>query len=369
MHRTPLGVLTAALALLAAALVVPRGNAPSSHDHHAPVAPVAAVAATPIPALVPVEFSRPVRACRAGLIALTFDDGPSASVTMGLVRTLQRLDVPATFFMVGSRVRANPEIARAVQQAGFKIANHSWSHRSLTALPHRAVLRELERTRQEFVAQRIVASSLMRPPFGAKNRRVLKGVNRLGLHSVMWSIDSFDWRGGSPRQIARRVLVGLTPNGTNLVLQHDGVINSPNSVKAVPLIVAAARKRGYCFAELGEKGRVAVPYPAVRATVLPGTEDDVAPVRIRLDLDEPTTRAVSVLVHTVSGSARAGRDFRAATTRVTFARGVGTAWLTVPVVDDDAIESAEDLRVVLDRPVGLTVPRREVPATIFSDDR
>ncbi|RZI84768.1 MAG: hypothetical protein EOO67_16440, partial [Microbacterium sp.] len=231
-----------------------------------------------------------------------------------------------------------------------------------------SVLRELERTRQEFVAQRIVASSLMRPPYGAKNLRVLKDVKGLGLHSVLWSIDSFDWRGGSSRQIAARVLRALTPNGTNLVLQHDGVTNSPSSAKAVPLIVAGARRRGYCFAELGEKGRVAVPYPAVRASVVPGTEDGTAPVRIRLELDQPTTRAVSVLVHTVSGTARAGEDFRPATTRVVFPRGVSSAWLTVPVIDDGLVETAEDLRVVLDRPFGLTVPRRERPATIFSDD-
>lgn len=372
MHRTPLGALTAALALLTAALVVPRESATASHVPDAPrtsVAAVAVVSAAVQPALVPVEFSTPLRACRSGLIALTFDDGPSASVTMGLVRTLKRLDVPATFFMVGERVRANPSIARKVQRAGFTIANHSWSHRQLTALPDKAVLRELSRTQQEFVKQRIVASSLMRPPYGAANRRVNRDIRGLGLYSVLWSIDSLDWTGGGPRVIANRVISALHRNGTNLVLQHDGVTNSPNSVKAVPLIVAAARKRGYCFAELGAKGRVAVPYPAVRATVVPGTEDGPAPVRIRLELDRPTTRSVSVRVQTVSGSARSGSDFRPATTRVTFPRGVRTAWLTVPVIDDDVVEPAEDLRVVLDNPFGLTVPRREVLATIFSDDR
>lgn len=371
MHRTPLGALTAALALLTTALVVPRESAIADSVVATSVPSVVAVSVTSTaaqPTLAPVQFSRPVRACRSGLIALTFDDGPSASVTMGLVRTLQRLDVPATFFMVGSRVRANPEIARSVQQAGFQIANHSWSHAQLTALPRKAVLRELSRTRQEFVAQRIVASSLMRPPFGAKNRRVLKNVRSLGLRSVMWSIDSFDWRGGTPRQIAHRVISALRRNGTNLVLQHDGVTNSPNSAKAVPLIVAAARRRGYCFADLGATGKVAVPRPVVRVTAVPGTEDGAAPVRIKVELDRPTTRAVSVRVQTISGSARAGEDFVPITRRVVFPRGVSTAWLTVPVIDDDLVEPVEDLRVVLDNPFRLTLPRSELLATVFSDD-
>ncbi|MCX6396242.1 MAG: polysaccharide deacetylase family protein [Propionibacteriales bacterium] len=365
MHRARIGALTAALALLLAALAVPRGAAPTSPASGVVASPVAAAVPS---ALVPVEFGAPSAACRSGLVALTFDDGPSASVTLGLVRTLKRLDVPATFFMVGSRVRSAPATARAVQRAGFSVANHTWSHQQLTALGDRAVRRELARTRREFTAQKLVATSLMRPPYGATNRRIRRDVRALGLYPVLWSIDSLDWTGGSPRRIAHRVIAGLRRHGTNVVLQHDGITNSPSSAKAVPLIVARARQLGYCFAALGPKGGVAPPRPVVRATALPGTEDGPAPVRIRLQLDRPTTRSVRVRLQTVSGSARAGTDFTPANRTVIFPRGVRTAWITVPVVDDDLVEGAEDLRVVLDRPYGVTLTRREVLATIFSDD-
>lgn len=368
MHRSPLGVLTAALALLSAALVVPHGSAPTTKPHAAALISSGSTSPSsvaPVAPLLPVTYAHPVRECRAGLIALTFDDGPSASVTMGLVRTLQRLDVPATFFMVGSRVHANPEVARKVQRAGFRIANHSWAHRQLTALPQRAVLRELARTRQEFLSQRVVAGSLMRPPYGATNRRVGREVRSLGLTPVLWSVDSFDWSGGNAVQIAHRLLTGVRPHRTNIVLQHDGVTNSPNSVRAVPIIVKKARQRGYCFAGLDASGRVAVPVPQLRTTVVPGTEDGPAPVRIKLELDRPTTRAVSVRVQTVSGSARSGEDFTPQSARLTFPRGVRTLWITVPVVADDDAEGLEDLRVVLDQPHGLVVGRREVAATIF----
>ena len=58
----------------------------------------------------PQPASRRVVPCSRGLVALTFDDGPSATVTPRLVRLLQRIDVPATFFMIGSRVDAHPEL-------------------------------------------------------------------------------------------------------------------------------------------------------------------------------------------------------------------------------------------------------------------
>lgn len=373
MHRTPLGALTAALALLVAALVVPQSSTnPTSQRPTATVSPVAAAVlpARPsaAPALAPVRFARPTPVCRKGLVALTFDDGPSATVTPGLVRTLQRLGVPATFFMVGSRVHAAPGVARRVQRAGFQVENHSWSHAQLTAINRRAVRSELVRTRQEFVKQRVVAGNLVRPPYGAENPRVRKQIKKLDLVPVLWSIDSLDWQSGNPRQIARRVLRSLRPHGTNIVLQHDGVTNSPNSVKAVPLIVAKARKRGYCFAGLDARGKVAVPVPNVRATALSGTEDGPAAVRIKLELDRPTTRPVSLRVQTLGGTAQPGLDFTTAGRRVTFPRGVRTAWITVPVLDDDLVEPVEDLRVLLDAPHGLRIGRAELPATIFSDD-
>lgn len=389
MHRTPLGVLAAALALVIAALATPSGDA--NDDASATGTTSAAVARVPVslvaqveqvkqsaeatggqtaqvPTQVPTQYSRPVRACRSGLVALTFDDGPSASVTMGLVRTLRRLEVPATFFMVGSRVRSSPQIARQVQRAGFQIANHSWTHANLTAVRSRDVRSELRRTQQEFVRQRVVAASLMRPPYGAINPRVRRDVRSLGLRPVLWTIDSSDWTGGSAQQIADRVIRGLRPKGTNIVLQHDGVTNSPNSARAVPLIVARARQRGYCFAELGARGRVAVPKPELRVRVVPGNEDGPTPVRVKLELDRPTTQRVSVRIQTVSGSAAAGSDFTVASRRVSFPRGVRTAWVTVPVLDDELVESVEDLRIVVSEPRGLRITRSELVATIFSDD-
>ena len=67
-------------------------------------------------------------------LALTFDDGPAPGLTPRLVRLLARLDVKATFFMVGSRVRSAPNEARLVARNGHVIANHAWSHSDLTRL-------------------------------------------------------------------------------------------------------------------------------------------------------------------------------------------------------------------------------------------
>jgi peptidoglycan/xylan/chitin deacetylase (PgdA/CDA1 family) len=102
-------------------------------------------------------------------------------------------------------------------------------------------------------------SHLMRPPYGAIDARVRRVVHGLGLVPVLWDVDPRDWAGGSARTIARRVLAGLRPHLRNIVLQHDGVQNSPATIAAVPRIVRVARSRGYCFVALDEHGQPATP--------------------------------------------------------------------------------------------------------------
>ena len=194
--------------------------------------------------------------CRSGLVALTFDDGPARGLTVRLVHSLQRLHVPATFFMVGSRVRTAPYAARVVARAGFTVGNHTWSHSHLSRLSDPTVRSEIRRTAAILRQQGVPHSPLMRPPYGDINPRVRADVHGLGLVPVLWDVDSDDWRGGSTAVIARSILAQLRPHESNIVLQHDGVRNSPASVAAVPRVVRTARQRGYCFTTLGPDGRM-----------------------------------------------------------------------------------------------------------------
>lgn len=188
--------------------------------------------------------------CPSGLVTLTFDDGPNPAVTARLVRTLLRLKVPATFFMIGEHVHAHPALARLVERNGFTIGNHTWSHPVLTDLSDKQIRHQLHATAAAFSRHRLRVSRLMRPPYGALDGRVRRVIRRAGLVPVRWTIDSRDWAGGGPSTIARRILDALRPHRTNVVLQHDGVDNSPATLAAVPLVVERARERGYCFRDL-----------------------------------------------------------------------------------------------------------------------
>ena len=258
--------LAATAALLGLQLGAPHPPQDAEPERASSVGPAAVVlAAAPVkarPAVANPKVRKVVaarskgRPCSAGLIALTFDDGPSPTVTPKLVRMLVALKVPATFFMIGSRVDAHPQIARLVQDSGFELANHSWSHPQLTHLSNPAVRNQLRATTAAFKRHYLSPSRLMRPPYGDINGRVRGVVRELGLIPVLWSNDSLDWSGGDSVRIAHRILSALQPHGTNLVLQHDGVDNSPASLAAVPIVVRKARERGFCFTHLGRAGGV-----------------------------------------------------------------------------------------------------------------
>jgi peptidoglycan/xylan/chitin deacetylase (PgdA/CDA1 family) len=250
----------------------------------------------------------------AGTIALTFDDGPNPVHTPRLMRILLARQVPATFFMVGSLVKQYPGLTHTLQRRGFGIANHSWSHAELPALSSAAVRRQMQWTTAAFRAAGVRPSRLMRPPYGAVDHRVRVLTRQLGMKVLLWTVDSNDWRGGSSGAIAGRILSQLRPHQLNVVLQHDGVWNSAASVAAVPVVIAKARQRGYCFVALhGTRPAAApttrpsgtAPAPAKQTTVRPAAVRRVAPMTVPGHL---------VLAVNPVGAATAG--YRLGTTRV-----------------------------------------------------
>lgn len=312
-----------------------------------------------------------VRPCSNGLVALTFDDGPSTRVTGRLLDVLVERRVPATFFVVGERVAAAPWLVRRAHRSGFVIANHSYRHEMLTRLSDDAIRSTLRATNRLLRDIGVPAPRLMRPPYGLIDRRVRSVVDGLGMKPVLWDVDVRDWEPATPAAIAARVLRKLRPDRSNVVLLHDGVLRSPTTLRAVPTIVREARQRGYCFAELGPSGRAVPPVPTVRVSdaeaIEPGP-DDTALLRFTLRLDRPTSRETSVRVRTVEGSARAGSDYRQLDMRLSFPVGVTERRVAVRVHGDNVDETRERMLLRLTDPRGLRIADREGAGMVRDDD-
>ncbi|MGH9575385.1 MAG: polysaccharide deacetylase family protein [Candidatus Acidiferrales bacterium] len=153
-------------------------------------------------------------------IALTFDDGPNPAVTLKLLDLLDRHAIRATFFLIGTHVRAFPELACEISVRGHVIGNHTDSHPALPLLSVDRISEELARCDEAIQNVTGVAPRWMRPPYGFRSPR-LNGIvaRRGGAGVVMWSRLARDWKPQPTEMIIRRLhRVG----SGDIVLLHDG---------------------------------------------------------------------------------------------------------------------------------------------------
>ena len=154
-------------------------------------------------------------------VALTFDDGPNPPYTDAILDVLRAERAHATFFVVGRAVAAYPATTRRIVREGNAIGNHSWDHAHLIVESPATVRAELERTSDEIARVAGVRTTLMRPPFGARDFAVIAEAHRLGYRVVMWSVPlPRDWEQPGVATIVQRV-VGDVQDGSIIVL-HDG---------------------------------------------------------------------------------------------------------------------------------------------------
>jgi peptidoglycan/xylan/chitin deacetylase (PgdA/CDA1 family)/heat shock protein HslJ len=180
------------------------------------------------------------------VVALTFDDGWHAGRCGEIFDTLVRFDVPATWFPNAAYVNRSPGLWRRIARR-FPIANHTTHHRSLPTLSTREMRKEItsNERRLEAVTGRPM-SKILRPPYGAYDRRVLRVAGQLGYDTVaLWDVSAADTsRGATDRSVARAALRGRPGS---VILMHCGPEVTP---RVLPIIIARYACAGFRFATL-----------------------------------------------------------------------------------------------------------------------
>ena len=190
------------------------------------------------------------------VVALTFDDGPFPTYTRQVLDILKKNDIRATFFMIGSMVKAYPKIALEVRDAGHVIANHSWSHPSRPKAP----VGEVDKTTAilKSVMGEGVMAPLFRPPYGILKNGMAAAASQEKMGVMIWSSAGTDWsKKSTPGSITSMVLRDVAPGG--IVLLHDGGGNRSSTVRALPVIISTLRGKGYRFVTLPELMRMGAP--------------------------------------------------------------------------------------------------------------
>ncbi|HWR42727.1 polysaccharide deacetylase family protein [Sporomusa sp.] len=182
------------------------------------------------------------------VVAITVDDGPHYKTTPEILTVLKEKQAKATFFVLGANAEAHPEIVAQEVADGHEIASHAYSHRRLNKLTATEVIAEFERL--ETVLQPVAPKpTLFRPPDGAYNDGVVALARERGYATVLWSVDTGDWRQGSVEQVVKTVLDNVQPG--SIILMHDGQYPLPTP-QAMPVIIDKLREQGYQMVTVSE---------------------------------------------------------------------------------------------------------------------
>jgi peptidoglycan/xylan/chitin deacetylase (PgdA/CDA1 family) len=180
-------------------------------------------------------------------VVLTFDDGPHPRWTPRVLELLEQRGATATFFVVGRKAEAHPDVVRTILNHGHEVQLHSYAHDRLFALRgERRVREDLERgvaTIERVTGRRPV---LFRPPIGHTNPIVARVAQAMDLTVVGWTIGGRDGVASArPEEVVARVRRDLRDGA--IVLLHDAPERGdrePAAIRALPAILDAIAADG-----------------------------------------------------------------------------------------------------------------------------
>ena len=191
-------------------------------------------------------------------IALTFDDGPSATLTPKLLDLLAAHHIKATFFVIGENVAEHPEIVSRAAREGHEIGNHSWSHPNLGKMSDESVRRQLQQTDDAIESATGKRPTLMRPPYGSITAREKRWIHdEFGYDIILWDVDPYDWKRPGPAVVRARILKETRPG--SIVLSHD---IHPGTIEAMPSTFDELEAKGFKFVTVSELIRMASTRPS-----------------------------------------------------------------------------------------------------------
>ena len=182
------------------------------------------------------------------LVALTFDDGPSADTTPALLDLLRTKSAIATFFMLGSRANSNPGLVKRAEAEGNVVASHTMYHQNFAKISAAATMEDIAESRAVFSDILGHAPTLTRTPYG--NTTIVAREN-VGTPIILWSVDTLDWKSKNVDSILEVTREQIHDGA--IILMHDIY---ETSVEAVGEIIDEFRADGYEFVTVPELARL-----------------------------------------------------------------------------------------------------------------
>ena len=180
------------------------------------------------------------------MIALTFDDGPSAH-TQRLLDIFKKYDGKGTFFVIGNTLDNRQETLKRIAVEGHEIGNHSWNHRQFTSISIDEVKDQIMMTRAKIFDITGVDCTIVRPPYGACNDEIRALGKEIGVSFVNWSVDTLDWKSKNADAVYNEIMKDAADG--HIILCHDLHKTTVDAMeKAIPALI----EEGYQLVTVSE---------------------------------------------------------------------------------------------------------------------
>lgn len=190
-------------------------------------------------------------------VCLTFDISWGEKTLPLVLQLLAEYHVPTTFFVSGPwAVRHHNEL-KAIYNGGHEVASHGDKHINLSQYSQATVRDNIQKAHQDLLSVVDRVAPFFRPPNGDYDDVVIDTARELGFETVIWAVDSLDWKNPGPDYMVNRILARTFPGAIILCHASD---SSKQIHLALPGIIKGLRAKGYKFVTLSrlcEGGTVA----------------------------------------------------------------------------------------------------------------
>ncbi|RNB55903.1 polysaccharide deacetylase family protein [Brevibacillus gelatini] len=184
-------------------------------------------------------------------IALSFDDWGTDYTVTKILDVLDKYKVKASFFLRADGVEKNPNLARAIAEAGHDVGNHTYSHPVVTKITKAQLQEEIVKAHQ-IITEAIQQKPVMyfRPPTGVFDENTLKTISATGYHTIAnFDVDPSDYiRTRTAEEIVNATLEQARSG--SVILLH--MLDDTHTVEALPIIIEKLRSKGYSFVKMTE---------------------------------------------------------------------------------------------------------------------
>jgi polysaccharide deacetylase family sporulation protein PdaB len=189
-------------------------------------------------------------------VALTFDISWGQQQVLGVLQILREKNVKSTFFLSGPWAKRYPHLVQEISGAGHEIGSHGDAHVDLSRYSRDEVAENISTAHQDLLDSAGRVAPYFRPPNGDYDDVVVDTARSLGYETVIWAVDSLDWKNPGVDFMVDRVL-GRTFAGA-IVLMHASD-SSQQIQDALPLIIDGLRDKGFRLVSLSELTRLGTP--------------------------------------------------------------------------------------------------------------